>query len=178
MRLAVMEWYTANILLVMRGPDDGNSGKEEGKAGAAAAAAAGNGSNSSSSSQGDDDKNGLLSKYMNVQAFLERTSGNAASNATSTLDEDGLDGGVSADGGGRDDASSIGEVEDDEGKVGSRGRCKYAPEDRERIRRERNRIHAKRTRDRRKKFMEESEKVSERVMNVSRWRKGRDVFLP
>jgi hypothetical protein len=38
-------------------------------------------------------------------------------------------------------------------------RCKYAPEDRERIRRERNRIHAKRTRDRRKKFMEDSEKV-------------------
>lgn len=41
----------------------------------------------------------------------------------------------------------------------TRTRCKYAPEDRERIRRERNRIHAKRTRDRRKKFMEDSEKV-------------------
>jgi hypothetical protein len=39
-------------------------------------------------------------------------------------------------------------------------KAKYAPEDRERIRKERNRLHAKKTRDRRKQLMQDSEKVS------------------
>ena len=151
MRLAVMEWYTANILLVMRGPETSDSPAD----------------------------NGLLSKYMEVQAFLERTSGNnggadgPSKDQSLDGDEDGKGGNgasCSTDGETRDDVS-IGDGEDtDEGKVSWRGgRCKYAPEDRERIRRERNRIHAKRTRDRRKKFMEESEKVR---------KKGRDFVHP
>jgi hypothetical protein len=118
MRLAIMEWYTANLLLVMRGPE--------------------NGSNPDAA---------LLDKYTEVQSFLERTSSSASSKA--------MLGRSSGD----EVKSELGASDDEEVVKGPRSRCKYAPEDRERIRRERNRIHAKRTRDRRKKFMEDSEKV-------------------
>jgi hypothetical protein len=65
--------------------------------------------------------------------------------------------GYSEDGSQLPSVSTSGDV--GEGGRKGKGRCKYAPEERERIRRERNRIHAKRTRDRRKKFMMDSEKV-------------------
>lgn len=70
--------------------------------------------------------------------------------------------GYSEDGSQLPSVSTSGDV--GEGARKGKGRCKYAPEERERIRRERNRIHAKRTRDRRKKFMMDSEKVMGRLM--------------
>lgn len=182
MRLAVTEWYTANILLVMRGPE---AEKEEAGAEVAAASAGdeedsnssppapppitstkceSNSSSDSNSNRSSRTSDGLLNKYMNVQAFLERT--NAAAAANNKAYDEAQNRAASENGFG-DDTSSVGDLEEEEGKaggVGVRGRCKYAPEDRERIRRERNRIHAKRTRDRRKKFMEESEKVMTRLM--------------
>lgn len=136
LRLSIMEWYTANILLVMRAPQNGNCQPSE--------------------------DSSLYSKYMAVQAYLDRynaemkvkqeggvetglTEGETTSNPTTESE-------VKSETSGTSENEQI-------VLAGPKGRSRYAPEDRERIRRERNRIHAKRTRDRRKKFMEDSEKV-------------------
>lgn len=167
MRLAVTEWYTANILLVMRGPE---AEKEEALKSEAPNHAPNSGpqckgqpSGSAPAGSTTGANDGLLSKYMTVQSFLERTNAAVAANNKAYEEAQSR---AASESGLMDDSSSLGDADEaDEGKAGgARGRCKYAPEDRERIRRERNRIHAKRTRDRRKRFMEESEKVMTRLL--------------
>ena len=129
-----MEWYTANILLVMRGPQFGPPMPAE--------------------------DSSLYSKYMAVQAYLDRYNAEVKKEETAKEEEIAAQATENADAQRQEDArSEASGASDAEHASGPKGRSRYAPEDRERIRRERNRIHAKRTRDRRKKFMEDSGKV-------------------
>jgi len=108
----------------------------------------------------------LYSKYMAVQAYLDRYNAEVKKQEAEAKEEsvveqpdpeiEGLVSHTTDEQ--RSETSGLSDVE--ASAPGPKGRSRYAPEDRERIRRERNRIHAKRTRDRRKKFMEDSGKVS------------------
>lgn len=91
MRLKLMEWYTANILLVMRSPAEKQQEIEEDK--------------------------GMLSLHMNVQALLDRYGASHSDPASDLLK-----------------GPDYGQSEEDELPKCPRGRSKYPPEDRERIR--------------------------------------------